>query len=141
MPHPSHTFSRVRSSRFAVVALSALAAFALGGCSKSPKEKLSGKWVGERIENVSTDQASRAAGWVKGTSWEFAGDKMTVTVPAEPPRSGSYKIAKVDGSKVTLSIARPDGQTTDSATLTFADDKTLRWDIGESREIVLSRAE
>jgi hypothetical protein len=122
-------------------ALWVLSALLLFGCNKSPKEKLSGKWVGERIENVSAAQASRATGWVKGTTWEFSGDKMTVTIPAEPPRSGAFKIARIDGPKVMLSIARPDGLTVDSAMLTFADDKTLHWDIGQSREIVLAKTE
>jgi hypothetical protein len=130
---------RVRGLAFSSLLL--VVSLGLGGCSKSPKEKLWGKWVGERIENVSADQSARAGGWVRGSSWEFAGDKITITLPAEPPRSGAFKISKVEGSKVTLSIARPDGQTVDSALMTFVDDKTLRWDIGESREIVLSKVE
>jgi hypothetical protein len=142
MPHaPCASFAPARPARLVAASLIVLAALALTACSKSPKEKLAGKWTGDRIENVSARDASRAAAWVKGTTWEFSGEKMTVAIPAEPPRSGSYKVAKVEGDKVTLSIARPDGVTTDSAVLTFSDDKTLRWDIGESREIVLSKTE
>ena len=59
----------------------------LAGCGRSPEEKLAGRWVGDRIDNVSADQVARATGWVKGTMFEFAGDKLTVTVPAEPART------------------------------------------------------
>jgi hypothetical protein len=138
---PSARFSYARRPRLAAASLPLFAALLLASCNKSPKERLAGKWVGDRLENVTASQASRASGWVKGMTWEFAGDKVTVTVPAEPPRSGSFKIAKVEGEKLTLSIARPDGQTIDGATMTFAEDKTLRWDLGDSREIILSKTE
>ena len=62
--------------------LSLLAIFFIAGCSKRPEDKLAGKWVGDRIDNVSADQVARATGWVKGTTLEFAGDKLTVAVPA-----------------------------------------------------------
>ena len=85
--------------------------------------------------------SERAADWAKGTTWEFAGDKVTISVPAEPPRSGTFRPTKVDGQKLTLAVTRPDEKTVDEASLTFTDDKTLRWDIGEGRQVVLVRAE
>jgi hypothetical protein len=66
------------------------------------------------------------------------GDKLTVTVPAEQPRVGEFKVDKVDGKKVTIKITRDSG-TVDSADLLFAEDRTLHWDIGEGREVVLTR--
>src|SRR4051812_8167100 len=120
------------------------------GCGRSPADKLAGKWVGDRIDNVSADDVARATGWVKGTSFEFAGDKVTVTIPAESARKGTFKVAKADGDKMTLAITRTDDVTkapsTESATpdlaaLTMLDPKTIRWDIGDSREIVLVRVQ
>src|SRR5256885_5769017 len=88
-----------------------LTLFFLAACGKSPEDKLAGKWVGDRIDNVSAEQVARATGWVKGTTFEFAGDKVTVTVPAEPARKGSFKVSRVDGDKIVLSVARPDAPT------------------------------
>jgi len=120
------------------------------GCGRSPADKLAGKWVGDRIDNVSADDVARATGWVKGTSFEFAGDKVTVTIPAESARKGTFKVAKADGDKMTLAITRTDdvtkapsteSATPDLASLTMLDPKTMRWDIGDSREIVLVRVQ
>jgi hypothetical protein len=114
---------------------------ACAGCGKSPKERLSGKWVGDRIENAAPDQATQALAWVKATTWELSGDKITISLPAEPPRSGAYKVAKVDGDKMKLAVARPDGQSIDEVTVQLDGAKTLRWSIGEERTIVFARAE
>src|SRR5881394_1347607 len=99
--------------------------FLLAGCAKRPEDKLAGKWVGDRIDNVSAEQVARATGWVKGTTFEFAGDKVTVTVPAEPARKGSFKVSRVDGDKMVLSVARPDVSTFDAATVTMHGDKIM----------------
>jgi hypothetical protein len=111
----------------------------LAGCGKSPESKLAGKWVGDRIDNVSADQVARATGWVKGTTFEFAGDKLTVTLPAEAPRKGTYKVSRVEGDKMVVSIARSDTPIVDEATLTLNDNKTMTWDIGHGREVLLVR--
>jgi hypothetical protein len=114
--------------------------FLLAGCAKRPEEKIAGKWVGDRIDNVSADQVARATGWVKGTTLEFAGDKLTVTLPAEAPRKGAFKVTRAEGDKLVLSIARPDTLTYDEATLTLHDGKSMTWDIGHGREVLLVRA-
>jgi hypothetical protein len=120
-----------------------LALFAVvTGCGKSPADRLAGKWVGDRIDNVSADDVARATGWVKGTSFEFAGDNVTVTIPAEPARKGAFNVAKVEGEKMILAVTRGgDNATPDLATLTMLNDKTMRWDIGDGREIVLVRVQ
>jgi hypothetical protein len=112
----------------------------LAGCGNGPKDKLLGKWIGDRIENVSADDAARAAGWVKGTMWEFVGDRLTVTIPAEPSRTGTFKVTKAEGGKMNIRVARSDGQA-DETSVSLTDAKTMRWDIGDNREIVLVRAE
>ncbi len=142
---PRHALAKVGFLSLILVSLATAA-----GCSRSPADKLAGKWVGDRIDNVSADDVARATGWVKGTSFEFAGDKLTVTIPAEPARKGTFKVAKADGDKMTLAVTRSDdvtkapvgdSPTPDLATLTMLDPKTMRWDIGDSREIVLVRAQ
>jgi hypothetical protein len=83
----------------------------------------------------------RATAWVKATTLEFVGDKLTVTIPTEPARKGTFTIAKVDGDKVVLSVRRKDSPTRDETTFMLQGEKTLRWDIGQSREITLVRAQ
>src|SRR5689334_24311974 len=94
---------------FRAVASAALALplFVLG-CGGGPADKLEGKWVGDRIDNVSAEQVARATAWVKATTLEFAGDKLTVTIPTETARKGTFKVAKVDGDKLVLSVHRKD---------------------------------
>ena len=126
--------------------------FFLAGCGKSPEDKLAGKWVGDRIDNVSADQVARATGWVKGTTFEFSGDKVTVTLPAEPPRKGTYRVTRVDGDKMVLLVARADTPThtaggptaapsnSEEARLTLHGDKSMTWDIGRGREVLLVKS-
>jgi hypothetical protein len=111
----------------------------VAGCGKNPEERLAGKWVGDRIDNVSADQVARATGWVKGTTFEFSGDKLTVSLPAESPRTGTFKVSRVDGDKMVVSIARPDTPTYDEATLTMHGDKSMSWALGQGREVLLVR--
>jgi hypothetical protein len=110
----------------------------VSGCEKSPRDRLQGRWLGEAIENMPAAQVGKATGWVKGTALEFSGNRVTVTIPAESPRSGTFKIAKVEGDRITVSFQRDEGGR-DEAELRFAPDHTLRWNIG-SGEVVLARA-
>jgi len=112
----------------------------VAGCAKKPEEKLKGKWVGERIENVTFEQILTATGWVRGMTMELDGKTMTVSVPNEAPRSGTYAVERAEKDALVLNVPRPDGFGTDQMKLSFVDDNTLRWDIGESRDIVLVRA-
>ncbi|AUX48254.1 uncharacterized protein SOCE26_097860 [Sorangium cellulosum] len=126
-------------NRIKTVLALALALPAVAGCSKTPRDRLQGRWNGEAIENVPGDQLAKATGWVKGTAIEFNGSKVTVTVPAETPRSGTFKVTKSDGDQVTVAFLRPEGGR-DEAEFRFATDQTLRWEIGAGRAIVLSKA-
>lgn len=126
-----------RSFVLAAICLS----FVGAGCAKGPKDKLQGKWVGDRIDNVPAEQVVRATGWVKGTTFAFAGDKMTVAIPAEQPRSGSFEVAKTEGQTLVLAV-KGEGRPAEETRLTLAEDGgSLRWDIGEGREVVLVRAQ
>jgi hypothetical protein len=109
------------------------------GCATSPRDRLQGRWLGESIENAPPGQVAKATGWVKGTAIEFTGNKVVVTIPAETPRSGTFKIAKAEGDQLTLSFLREEGGR-DEAEFRFAPDQTLRWSVGHGQEIVLVRA-
>lgn len=115
-----------------------LTAAAVVGCAKTPKDRLQGRWLGESVENISAAQVDRVTGWVKGTAIEFSGSKATVTIPAESPRTGMFKVSRVQGERVMVSFLRPEGGS-DEAEFRFAGDQTLRWNIGNGREIVLQK--
>lgn len=112
---------------------------ATAGCEKTPKDRLQGRWLGESIENAPEAQLAKSTGWVKGTAIEFAGNKVTVTIPAESPRSGQFKVSKVEGDMMTLSFLREEGGR-DEADFRLVGNETLRWSIGSGREIVLQKA-
>ena len=108
----------------------------VAGCEKSPKDKLQGRWLGESIENVPSAQLTKSTGWVKGTAIEFQGNKVTVTIPAETPRTGTFKVAKAANDGLLVSFVRDEGGH-DEAEMKLVGDQTLRWSIGEGREIVM----
>lgn len=112
---------------------------AVAGCEKSPKDKLQGRWLGESIENVPSAQLTKSTGWVKGTAIEFTGNKVTVTIPAETPRTGTFKVAKAEGDGMLVSFLRDEGGH-DEAEMKLVGDQTLRWRIGDGREIVMLKA-
>jgi hypothetical protein len=112
---------------------------AAAGCEKSPRDKLQGRWLGESIENVPASQVQKATGWVKGTAIEFSGNKVTVTIPAETPRSGSFKVSLKEGETLLVSFSREEGGH-DEAEMALVGDQQLRWRIGEGREIVMTKA-
>lgn len=91
------------------------------------------------MENVPEVQSAKALGWVKGTAFEFSGGKVTVTIPAESPRTGSFKIGKVEGDRVSLSFLREEGGK-DEAIFRFVGENSLRWELGAGREVLLTRA-
>lgn len=121
------------------LALAVITLPAVAGCQKTPRDKLQGRWLGEAVENFPEAQVPRATGWVKGTAIEFNGNKVTVTVPAETPRSGTFKVARIDGDKVVVAFARDEGGTDESA-FKMVTENTMKWDVGNGREIVLVKS-
>jgi hypothetical protein len=111
----------------------------VAGCEKSPKDKLQGRWLGESIENVPAAQITKSTGWVKGTAIEFQGNKVTVTIPAESPRTGTFKVARAEDDALLVSFMRDEGGH-DEAEMKLVGDQTLRWRIGDGREIVMLKA-
>lgn len=115
-----------------VLVLSAL------GCNKSPRERLEGKWVGEGIAQVHASQDGRADEWAKQTRVEFNGNNVTVAIPAEEPRSGTFKIAKATGNDLQVVFKRKAGGE-DTSRLTFVEDDKLRWTFDNGVEVMLRR--
>jgi hypothetical protein len=139
--------SAVRLSRLATsapprVRWSLAAALAFGfsssACGHPVQKKLEGRWLGDAVENFDDAEVASATGWAKGTSLEFASSTITVSIPAEEPRSGKYKIAKVRDTDVELAITRDDGRI-DKAALKLDDEHSLRWMLGQGRAVVLRR--
>ena len=126
--------SRVKTALCLAIALPAAA-----GCEKSPRDRLQGRWLGESIENVPVAQVQKATGWVKGTAIEFSGAKVTVTIPAETPRNGTYKVSRKEGDVLLVSFNREEGGH-DEAEMALVGDQQLRWRIGDGREIVMTKA-
>lgn len=139
--HSSRARAALRTPLRVVAAIGVVTSLTAVGCGGGPADKLEGKWVGDRIDNVTAEQLATATAWVKATTFEFAGDKLTVAIPTETARKGAFKVAKVEGDKIWLSVHRKDSATRDEVALTMQGDKTLRWDIGQNREVTLVRAQ
>jgi hypothetical protein len=111
----------------------------LAGCSKSPKEKLQGKWRGVAVEKLHGEQQKSAEGWAKQTTIEFSGSNVTVAIPAEPPQAGTFTVAKVDGDAVTVNMKRADKSKEDAADFKFTKDGKLVWSLGNA-DVVMTKA-
>lgn len=112
---------------------------AAAGCNKTPKDRLQGRWLGESIENVPETQVAKATGWVKGTSLEFTGTKVTVMIPAESPRTGTFRVTEAQGDKMVVSFLREEGGR-DEAEFQMVGEQQLRWNIGDGRQILLVKS-
>jgi hypothetical protein len=124
---------RVGARLLVAVALPALAA-----CKATPKERLEGRWVGERADNFNPAQADRAAGWVTGASFEFKGSRVTVSIPAESPREGTFKITRASEQELEMTFLRPQGAE-DQVTFQLEGEDRMRWMLGDGRSIVLRK--
>jgi hypothetical protein len=128
----------MKTRSIVISATLAMVAFGSTGCERSPRERLQGRWKGVTLESAHPAKG-RAEGWVKGTSLEFSGNKVTVSLPTESPRSGTFKVAKIEGNKMSVLFKRPEGGE-DLAQFRFSDDGKLVWEMGQG-EMVLVRTE
>jgi hypothetical protein len=112
---------------------------AIVGCQHTPKDRLQGRWVGERVENFAASQIARATGWAKGASLEFRGNRVTVQVPAESPRQGTFVVTDQAADFVRVSFVRPQG-TRDDVSFQFDGEELMRWQLGDGRAIVMRKA-
>jgi len=124
--------------RFPTILIVPLIGTVAAGCAKSPRDKLQGKWIGEAAQEVHPSQAAQASGFAKGTRLEFAGNKVTVAIPAEAPRTGTFKIDKAEGNTLDVVFKRMGGGE-DRARLALADDGKLIWTLGGGVQFVMRR--
>ena len=115
-------------------------ALSMIGCGHPVRRQLEGRWFGESVENFEQRELSSATGWARGVSFEFAGENVTVSMPAEEPRSAPYQVASVQRNDVRLSVQRPTGQK-DSLHLRLDDERNLRWMLDGHHAVVLRREE
>jgi hypothetical protein len=125
---------RVRSAIVSSIVLP----LCLTGCEKSPRDKLQGKWVGEAVTQVHPTQQARAEGWARGTQLEFSGNRVTISVPAESPRTGTFKVEKEKGENLDVVFKRSGGGD-DRTKLAFSEDGKLLWTLGGGVQVVLRR--
>jgi hypothetical protein len=112
--------------------------FSLVGCSDAWTRRLEGRWFGDSVTNVDAAELAQATAWTRGTSFEFSGTKVTITIPTEMPRSAVYEVVQSTDRDVTIAVLRPDGQR-DLARMTLLKPNTLQWDIGDHRSMLLQR--
>jgi hypothetical protein len=115
-----------------------LLAVSASGCGHPIKRQLEGRWFGEAVENFDQRDLPAATGWARGISFEFAGELLTVSVPAEEPRTAPYEIASVQRNDVRLAVQRPSGEK-DSIRVRLDDERSMRWMLDEHHAIVLRR--
>jgi hypothetical protein len=130
--------SIMESSAIAPLVLVA-AATLTAGCASSPKERLEGRWIGEAVESFHPTNTKRALGWAKGTHFTFKGSQVTVSIPAESARRGTFKIAQASADELRLKFMRTTGAV-DEATFRFEGEDKLRWQLGDGRSILLRKA-
>ncbi|MFO0618444.1 MAG: hypothetical protein U0414_37970 [Polyangiaceae bacterium] len=122
-----------------ILACIAVSAFSQG-CSKSPRDRLQGKWRGVGVEHVAGEKARVSAeGWAKQTSLAFEGNAVTIAIPAEAPQSGTFKIAKIEGNKLTVDFKRsPQDSSPASSEIRFMNEDRLVWSLGGA-DVVMAR--
>ena len=94
--------------------------------------------MGESVENFADEVAAAANGWARGTSLEFAGNELTVAIPAEEPRTARYNVVGVHQKNVRLAVARPGGAKEDLR-IVLDDERSLRWMLDDNRAVVMRR--
>jgi hypothetical protein len=108
------------------------------GCGHPVQRQLQGRWFGETIENVPADQIAITTAWARGTTFEFTGSNVTVTVPAQNPRTAPYQIVKATRRGATLAFQGANGASNQAA-LSFDADDLMRLHVNDRQAIVLRR--
>ncbi len=90
------------------------------------------------MENFDQEEVAAATGWARGTQFEFEGKRLTVSVPAEEPRTGTYRLVAIENRRVTLAVRGKDGRQSELQ-LIVDDAKNLRWVLEEGRTLLLEK--
>jgi hypothetical protein len=132
--------TRDRGFRYAPLAPAAFLLL-VSGCAHPAARQLEGRWFGETVENFEEDDIAVATGWARGTSFEFSGSSVTVTIPAEEPRTGRYDVASVHDRDVVLHVApeEPANGAGNEVALTLLEGGGVRWHLDDQRSILLRR--
>ena len=119
------------------------AAFALGcvlasalACHRSSQARLEGRWLGQRFESRDGSVGAGRAGWAKGAALTFSGSRISVVVPGEQARHGSYRVLSDRDGELELAITGHDGHV-DRAELTLETDELLRWHLTPVHTLVM----
>ena len=139
-PRKPRRVSRWPGSHGPLPSVALVSLLGLVACGNPVQRQLEGRWLGDSVESFEQRELSRATGWARGVSFEFTGAKITVTIPAEEPRSAPYKVTGVHASDVRLAVLRPDGKT-DPLHLRIDDERSVRWMLDASHAVVLRRDE
>lgn len=79
-----------------------------------------------------------ATGWARGTTFEFQGARLSITLPAKSRRSGVYELTEIEDRTVTLTVVDGNGEQSELR-LTVDDESSMRWMLDEGRAMVLER--
>ena len=108
------------------------------GCAHPAQRQIEGRWLGTRVENVDDRMLAAASGWVRGTSFEFVGSRVTVAIPAEEPRTGDYEVLHADEVDLVVAV-HDENDAVYEARFERESEHELRWDVGDGRAVVLKR--
>jgi hypothetical protein len=78
-----------------------------------------------------------ATGWARGTSFEFARSTITVTIPAEEPRSGTFEVQSTNDQDIVLAVATSPHAPSKPLALARVEEGLLRWHLDERRSILM----
>lgn len=127
-------------SRRAFLTAFGVLSLSLGGCSHPAEKALEGEWYGKSVENFDPAEVAAATGWARGTSFVFTGNRVKVSVPAEKPRSGVFRLSAIEDRQVSLVVLDSQGEESE-LDLIVDDAESLRWLLGEGRAVVLRRVQ
>jgi hypothetical protein len=107
-------------------------------CGHPAERALQGQWLGSAVENFDPGVTAAATGWARGTSLEFSGRRLKVTLPAQTPKIGVYELAAIEDRTVKLNVLSSEGESSELE-LIVDDEQTMRWVMGEGRTMLLHK--
>ncbi len=110
----------------------------VSACGHPAERRLEGRWRGESVQKFAIEELAAATGWARATTFDFRKKNLTVAIPAEDPRSGTFEIASFRDGRVALAVTRADG-TQDRLDLILDDERSMRWVLDRERTITMQR--
>ena len=122
----------------ALLAISVWSNGLLSGCAHPAERALQGSWHGESVENFDAETMAAATGWARGTTFEFDGTRLKVSLPARGTRTGVYQLSAIEDRTVTLNVLSSRGDESELK-LIVDDANSMRWMLEDGRALVLKR--